>query len=109
MLSRGFEWIIFLDSDAFFQDARLSLPLLLSRYGGADATEPLQFGWDSPYTLGPNAGFAMFQRTEATMEMLRVWWNMYSGVHSIEHPFEQYVLQWHLVHLHDCTPCVKVN
>ena len=59
-LSRGFERVVFLDSDAFIRNTKLAVPALLRSYGGyTDAA--MEFGWDTPYSLGPNAGFASFQ------------------------------------------------
>ena len=62
--------MVWLDSDAFVRDVTLDLPSLLRRYGGepstsrgaraADTTDAY-FGWDAPYSLGPNAGFAVLR------------------------------------------------
>lgn len=102
-LARGFSTVVFLDSDAFIRDASLSLPALLRRYRAAAASaseeEPsAEFGWDSPYSLGPNAGFAVFRNVPATWEALRVWWNLQS-LKGVTHPYEQDALHWALLHL----------
>ena len=62
--------MVWLDSDAFVRDVTLDLPSLLRRYGdepstsrgarAADTTDAY-FGWDAPYSLGPNAGFAVLR------------------------------------------------
>jgi len=37
-LSRGYSWVIWLDSDAFFRNVSMPLPLLLSQYGDRTTT-----------------------------------------------------------------------
>ena len=126
---------MWLDSDAFVRDITLDLPSLLRRYGGepstsrgfeaADVTDAY-FGWDAPYSLGPNAGFAVLRGeggeggeggrgigtggsragrgmgtggTAGALEMLAVWWQLYHGQYGLEHAFEQHALHWQLLHL----------
>jgi len=55
-LSRGYERVVFLDSDAFIRDASVDVAALLRRYGG-DSGAGAEFGWDSPYSLGPNVRY----------------------------------------------------
>ena len=107
------------DSDAFVRDVTLDLPSLLRRYGGepsrgaADVTDAY-FGWDAPYSLGPNAGFAVLRGkggdggkggeggtgdTAGALELLAVWWQLYHGQYGLEHAFEQHALHWQLLHL----------
>ena len=101
-LSRGYEWVAAIDSDAFVRNTSLPLPALLRAYGGepAAAGPDVFFGWDSPYTLGPNAGIFVVRNSAAARELLRVWWSLYPGEFGVEHPFEQRALQWQLAHLH---------
>ena len=100
-LHSGFAWVVYLDSDAFIR-GREALPTLLTRYGGVlsgpRAAEAL-FGWDHPFTLGPNMGFIALRNTPTVRELVRVWWNGYAGAYSLEHPFEQHSLQWQVMHL----------
>ena len=50
------------------------LPALLTAYGTPPADgSAAYFGWDSPYTLGPNAGFFVLRGGEGAMAMLRTW------------------------------------
>ena len=103
-VSRGFDRVVFLDSDAFIRDASVDIAALLRRYGGDTHAAAIEFGWDSPYSLGPNAGFASFRLTTArdrthVVEALRLWWNLFAGSHGLGHPFEQHVLHWGLLHL----------
>jgi hypothetical protein len=113
-LAAGYEWVVYLDSDAFVR-ASDDLPSLLSKYGApadaarrrgahrggpSSAVEPEAFfGWDHPFTLGPNMGFIALRNTPSVRAMLRVWWNGYAAAFSTEHPFEQHTLQWHVMHL----------
>lgn len=114
-LSAGYDWVVYLDSDAFIR-AQGSLPQLLTKYGapadaarrsgdgGGDdvltsAAPEAFFGWDHPFTLGPNMGFIALRNTPAVRAMVRVWWNSYAASFSLEHPFEQHTLQWQVMHL----------
>ncbi len=99
---RRHRWVVWIDSDAFIRNVSLPLPALLRAYGAPaeDGEETAAyFGWDSPYTLGPNAGFAMLRNAEASTAMLQTWWNVYSGQYGVEHAYEQHTLQWQVVHL----------
>jgi len=67
--------VVWLDSDAFVRDVTLDLPSLLRRYGGEPSTPrgigatdmtDAYFGWDAPYSLGPNAGFAVLRGEDGT-------------------------------------------
>jgi hypothetical protein len=107
-LAAGYGWVVCVDSDAFFQStgskAFLELRALLRAYGATaeDAAgngARALFGWDAPYTLGPNAGFMVLRNSPETRELLSVWWNLRSGARGLEHPYEQHALQWRLVHL----------
>ena len=120
-LAEGYGHVVWLDSDAFVRDVTLDLPSLLRRYGGepstargfkaADVTDAY-FGWDAPYSLGPNAGFAVLRGeggesgkgveggegggsgrgigtggrsgTAGALEMLAVWWQLYHGQYGPE-------------------------
>ena len=110
-LAAGYEWVVYLDSDAFVR-ASGSLPALLQKYGApADAASASAsanlptgspeafFGWDHPFTLGPNMGFIALRNTPAVRAMVRLWWNGYAATFSLEHPFEQHTLQWQVMHL----------
>eukprot|EP00966_Prymnesium_polylepis_P127297 2944009-Prymnesium_polylepis.1 len=106
-LRRGYEWVVYLDSDAFVANLTLPLPKLLQAYGAdADAAEGAPsathhgfFGWDWPYTLGPNMGFMALRNTAEVRRMMSTWWNLFAGPYSIEHPMEQHTMQWQLMHL----------
>lgn len=99
-LSRGHERVVFLDSDAFIRNAHTSVPSLLQRYGGDSSAAAIEFGWDSPYSLGPNAGFAVFKHVgSGVRHALRLWWNLYAGEKGMIHPYEQHALHWSLLHL----------
>ena len=98
-LARGYDRVVFLDSDAFIRDASLTVPSLLRRYGG-ESSAAIEFGWDAPYSLGPNAGFAVFKRSGSGVNhALRLWWNLCAGDKGMEHPYEQHALHWALLHL----------
>uniref|UniRef100_A0A7S4BR63 Nucleotide-diphospho-sugar transferase domain-containing protein n=1 Tax=Chrysotila carterae TaxID=13221 RepID=A0A7S4BR63_CHRCT len=104
-LAAGYEWVVYLDSDAFVRNATLPLPqLLLSYEATVEAqTRELQgifFGWDYPYTLGPNAGFTALRNSAQTRSMLSFWWNVYAGRFSTDHSYEQHTLHWKLIHMH---------
>ena len=106
-LHRGYEWVVYLDSDAFIANSTLPLPQLLRAYGAdADAAAGAPtasqhgfFGWDWPYTLGPNMGFMALRNTAETRRMMATWWNLYAGDYSLAHPMEQHTMQWQLMHL----------
>ena len=98
-LSRGHRWAVFLDTDCYVHTRSLDMPALLRAYGGG-AADDAYFGWDTPYTLGPNAGFSVVANTRGARALLRSWWHAYAGRYSTEHAFEQHVLHWQLVHLH---------
>ena len=77
---RRHRWVIWIDSDAFIRNVSLPLPALLRAYGAPvedDEETAVYFGWDSPYTLGPNAGFAVLRNSEASAAQLHAWWNVY--------------------------------
>ena len=108
-LAAGYKWVVYLDSDAFVRSSE-DLQTLLRKYGGVvkegdvftdENSEPpeVYFGWDHPFTLGPNMGFIAMRNTPAVRDMLRLWWNVYAGSFSMEHPFEQHTLQWQIMHL----------
>ena len=100
---RRHRWVVWIDSDAFIRNVSLPLPALLRAYGAPaedDGETAAYFGWDSPYTLGPNAGFAVLRNAEASTAMLQSWWNVYSGQYGVEHAYEQHTLQWQVMHLH---------
>ena len=49
LASGRFDWIVYIDSDAFFRDSALPLPALLRKYGAANpenSTQVAFFGWD---------------------------------------------------------------
>ncbi len=103
-LAARYQWVVYLDSDAFIRSAE-SLPALLQRYGANAAIDldardkDFFFGWDHPFTLGPNMGFIAIRNTAASREMVRTWWNSFSGGFSTAHPYEQHALQWNVMHL----------
>ena len=99
---RRHRWVVWIDSDAFIRNVSLPLPALLRAYGAPaedDEETAAYFGWDSPYTLGPNAGLAVLRSAEASTAMLQTWWNVYSGQYGVEHSYEQHTLQWQVMHL----------
>ncbi|KAL1519209.1 hypothetical protein AB1Y20_003469 [Prymnesium parvum] len=106
-LSRGYDWVVYLDSDAFLANMSLPLPALLRTYGASaaaaageeGAAEQAFFGWDWPYTLGPNMGFIAMRNTAHTRRMLYTWWNLFAGPYSMKHPMEQHTMQWQIMHL----------
>lgn len=100
-LAAGYSWVVYLDSDAFIRSHE-PLPTLLRKYGGAlegaDAAQAF-FGWDHPFTLGPNMGFIALRNTATVVRMVQSWWNLNAGPFSELHPFEQRTLQWQIMHL----------
>ena len=118
-LDRGYRFVVYIDSDAFVRNTSLGLPALLRAYGGNASVERhvAWFGWDTPYSLGPNAGFSVLRGggrgggggsgrggrgggPPAAHELLQAWWNVYAGRYSLDHAFEQHTLHWQLLHLH---------
>ena len=103
-LAAGYRWVVYLDSDAFVRSAE-TLPALLHRYGASSGVDTdmgggdVFFGWDHPFTLGPNMGFIALRNSASSREMVRVWWNSFAGSFSTLHPFEQHTLQWNVMHL----------
>lgn len=75
---RGYEWVVYLDSDAFIANVSLPLPQLLQAYGAdadaaagaANASQQSFFGWDWPYTLGPNMGFMALRNSPSMRSMV---------------------------------------
>jgi hypothetical protein len=80
--------VVFLDSDAFWRDTALSIPQLLQQYSVRPMSRSpraiASFGWDSPYSLGPNGGFFVLSSGREAHSLLRTWW----------------------VHTHDALPCI---
>ena len=98
-LSLGYRWVVYTDSDAFIADTSLSLPRLLNRYGARDFDGVDGFfGWDVPYTLGPNMGFIVLRNSHLSKVLVREWWNIDPGLSSNYHPYEQQPMQWQLMH-----------
>ena len=71
-LSRGYEWVAAIDSDAFVRNTQPAAAGAAARaYGGERRRRPdVFFGWDSPYTLGPNAGIFVVRNSAAARELL---------------------------------------
>ena len=104
-LARGYELVAFFDSDAFFQNASVSLPRVLRAFAGnASATWDAAFASDRPNSFGPNGGVHFWRNTPATQRLLRIWWHLPGGRFHTEHDYEQHVLQWQLVHSHATGP-----
>ena len=122
------DWVVYLDSDTSVVNVSAASPRLtelramLRRYGAsaeavAGRGEPSQrpnqpqpaafFSWDSPYTLGPNAGFFAIRNCAAARAMLRAWWNIDHGPFGTVHPFEQRALQWSLMHAPRFAPLIQ--
>ncbi|KAL1507361.1 hypothetical protein AB1Y20_008207 [Prymnesium parvum] len=98
-LGRGHEYVVYIDSDAFFQSTERSLPQLLEAYGGrATPAADAFFGWDWPYTLGPNMGFIVLRNTELGRRLVWAWWHAYSAQFATKHPYEQQTLHWDIMH-----------
>ena len=117
-LAAGYKWVVYLDSDAFVRSSE-DLQTSLRKYGGVvkegdvftdenSEVPEVYFGWDHPFTLGPNMGFIAMRNTPAVRDMLRLWWNVYAGSFSMEHPFEQHTLQWQIMHLQRYALCVEM-
>ena len=69
--ARGYSLVAYIDSDAFFRNASVSLPALLAKYGHGASDAELRsatafFGWDLPFTLGPNAGIVILRNSART-------------------------------------------
>ena len=99
-----YRYVVFFDSDAFVRNTTMSVEMLLDTYGtkqhSGDSIEPcIFFGWDTPYSLGPNAGFFIVRDSPAARELLHVWWNLDHGPYGMAHSFEQNALQWMLLHV----------
>jgi hypothetical protein len=104
-LARGYELVAFFDSDAFFQNASVSLPRVLRAFAGnASATWDAAFASDRPNSFGPSGGVHFWRNTPATQRLLRTWWHLPGGLFHTEHDYEQHVLQWLLVHSHAWGP-----
>jgi len=88
------------DSDAYFNNDAPPLEALLRKYGASDlSAADIFFGWDHPYTLGPNMGLIVMRNTPLTRDLVDTWWNTDPGQYATVHPFEQHLLQWNLVHV----------
>ena len=124
-LSRGYDLVAFLDSDAFFQDSSMPLPQMLRAYAGnrsaggvgvagADSTISaasgvaaapstsgwdVSFAWDRPFSFGPNAGVQFWRNTRCARRLLRLWWHLPGGRFHAQHDYEQHLLQWNLLNL----------
>jgi len=106
-LTLQYDWIVYLDSDAFLAPKSPELLSLLRNHGaqaigrgsGSDNSAHGFFGWDWPYTLGPNMGFIALRNTATMRAFVSAWWNMDAGEYSTVHPFEQRPLQWYLMHM----------
>ena len=102
-----YDWVVFFDSDAFVRNSLVDLPQLLTQYGAVPRSLSAQpstgmpsvfFAWDTPYSLGPNAGFFVARDTNCTRELLHTWWHLDHGPYGVTHSFEQNSLQWVLMH-----------
>jgi hypothetical protein len=115
----AFESVVYLDSDVMMRNAtEASLPELLQRYSAAShqshypqsaspAGAQLFFAWDTPYSLGPNAGFFVVHSSAAAREVLRAWWSLDPGPYGLSHAFEQQTLQWILMHTSRYRPLLR--
>ena len=98
--TQRYNWVVYIDSDAFMSNLTVSLPNLLSAYGVHDPNSADSFfGWDHPFTLGPNMGFIVLRNTTLARDLVRTWWNLDAGKYAMEHPFEQRTLQWGIMHM----------
>jgi hypothetical protein len=93
-LCRGYEKVMYVDSDAFFRSdtTAISVENFLLRYGavdtGADAEILLWMASNAPWGVkNPNSGLQLWINQPQTMKILQHWWNM--DVAAQEHPFEQ--------------------
>ena len=103
--SRGYDYVVYVDSDAFVRNTSVPLAQLLVKYSsGATAAELERslafFGWDLPYSLGPNAGVLVLRNCAETRALLRVWWHVFAGRQSLQHSYEQHTLHGLVLHLH---------
>jgi hypothetical protein len=115
----AFGSVVYLDSDVMMRNAtEASLPELLRRYSAASyqshypqsaspAGAQLFFAWDTPYSLGPNAGFFVVHSSAAAREVLRAWWSLDPGPYGLSHAFEQQTLQWILMHTSRYRPLLR--
>ena len=116
-LARGYEVVAFLDSDAYFRNASLSLPQLLTAFENRSLTLgssemglsqwDVSFASDEPYSSGPNAGVQFWRNTPSARRLLQAWWNLPGGTYHSEHDFEQHALQWAMMHLHVFRPRIS--
>ena len=101
-LSRGYSLVVFLDSDAFFQNSTLPLSRMLIEYAGNASGHDWDaaFSSDLPFSSGPNAGVQFWNNTPSAQRLLRLWWHLPGGRFHSQHDYEQHALQWLLVHQH---------
>lgn len=72
-----YEYVIYVDSDAYLADLDLSLPRLFDRFVGAGngSGKSLFFSSDRPFSSKPNSGFIVINNTAEAMGFLWRWWN----------------------------------
>ena len=91
-----FSVVAFVDSDTWFAPSAPPLPKLL---GQGHKHTHVHFASDHPFGNGPNCGFMVWRRSRATLALLRLWWNLDAGPHSLLHDYEQFTLYWAVAHL----------
>ena len=100
-LSRGYETVVYIDSDAFFRSdaAARSIEALVQQYGSesasSDAENTLNPGdvvlWmpsNAPWgAKSPNSGLQIWRNQPEAKALLCRWWKM--DLAALEHPYEQ--------------------
>ena len=96
-LDRGYEIVVFIDSDAYFaldDNHRRSVPDVLARYGAGTAWDAYPV-WCPPNTPwgddAANSGLQFWINSEASKGFLKKWWEYSANPKA--HPYEQTVLE----------------
>ena len=127
-LERGYETVVFVDSDAYFNvdDAlRLSVPQIVEKYGHAPLGDrPVWCPTDGPWKKhSPNAAMQIWSNTDAARALLRKWWS--TDVTPRKHAYEQTAIylrkppfdvvgllegfHWQLKHTWDTWPAAHIG
>ena len=97
-LADGFDPVVYIDSDAVFNQPQYSLADFAAAHHLKDE-QPLALLCNTPWRrhAEANSGFMMFRNTPAARELLQVWWDADAGRYHLSGDWEQHALNAQLL------------
>ena len=93
----GYDWVVFIDSDAYFTRVNVTIPAILHEYMPAhvlNSTVDVFFGGNLPYGESePCSGIFFVRNSPEARSFLLGWWNVHIPKNNMGHPYEQAALQ----------------